>query len=315
MHKDVAEIAKECEFNFESDWRESLEKELVASGYPNPTPSDEWTLFRRLQNIRLRGVSIKPRKVRLSNEFNCPAPLQPALNEIKRKAEAGEDLRPHLSTGILRIDQEDLLMNDWGIHHFHLCTAPHKTLPDFTERTKELLFALVTDDVFYMINVFDHGAWADTDIVEILHQNWPEAIERFRLKNVVSLCWPDGKKPTADERMKLRKAGVNVFIELADGTLYHPLGFGLTSATTPIQVTLLFNACMRELKRLTKDIVAEMPDVILKAKEQGVEMKPPYKLRFRGFCDLGAIIREENSQVEFIIQPKRNGEHGTVEAD
>lgn len=305
MSADVSEIAKECEFDFENDWRESLKRELAAKGYPNSTPDDEWTLFRRLQNIRQRRVSVNPRNVHVSRELICPAALQPALDEIKRKVKAGEDLSPHLSTGILRIDEEDLMMNDWGIHHFHLCTDPHKNLPGFTDRTKELLFALVTDDAVYMINVFNHGAWADTDIVEIIHSNWPEVIDRFRIRNAVSLCWPNGQRPTAAERMKLRKAGVNVFIDVADGSIYHPLGFGLTSSTTPIQVTLLFNACRRELKRLSKDILSEMPEVIAKAKDQGVEMKAPYKLRFRGFCDQGAVIREDNSQIEFIIPPKR----------
>jgi hypothetical protein len=295
------EIAKQCSMDFQSDWRARLSQKLADLGYPNTGLDDEWTLFNKIANIERRNVAAKPRTLFVSKELACPVDLQSGLEELKRKVQAGEDLRPHLSTGILRIEEEDLLLNDWGIHHFHLGTGPHRSLPDFNERTGPVLFARVTQDAFYMINVLGHGSWTDTDLIEILHRNWPASIIKFKANGVVGVAWPNNQKPTAQERQRMRKAGINVFIELADGTVYNPLALGLTSAGTNVAVTMQFNAYRRAMKELSKQVLDKMPDVLKHAKEIGLPMKPPYLLRFQGFHDRGPIIYDEANDVQFVI--------------
>ena len=55
-----------------------------------------------------------------------------------------------------------------------------------------MLFARVTDSDFYEIHTASHGTWADLDLIEILHTNWPQAIEHRKLPQALALQYvPD----------------------------------------------------------------------------------------------------------------------------
>lgn len=67
---------------------------------------------------------------------------QSGYKTLKAKFANGDDVTPHLSSNILNDTYEDYLLNDWGIHHFHL----GQNISDgFAGRTGPLLFALITN--------------------------------------------------------------------------------------------------------------------------------------------------------------------------
>jgi hypothetical protein len=56
------------------------------------------------------------------------------------------------------------------------------------------------------------------DVLESIHRNFPETINRYRANGVTGAKWD------AEMRRKLRKANVNSLTAVADGTVYMPIG-------------------------------------------------------------------------------------------
>jgi hypothetical protein len=156
------------------------------------------------------------------------------------------NMRPHQGKEIDDPLYKDALLSDWGIHHLHLGTVLD---PDgFIKRTKPVLFTRVTNDCLYMIQIMDHGpgaedVWSKQEIVEIIHRNWPDSIRQYRIKGIEL-----ERKATDSEIKQLRGAGILTMLEMKDGTIYMPVGGGIASDRTSLQVALaLFasRACAR----------------------------------------------------------------------
>jgi hypothetical protein len=204
---------------------------------------------------RHRFVAPVPRNVLISRELRKSgvAAYQAAFDAIKQKIERGEDLTPHLSTLVhkpfrnassTRRGNRDYLLSDWGVHHLHLATTlrPNGT----SERTKDVLFAIFSQDTAYLMCLQLHpkeANWADEDIFAIVVKNWPNADlvhQSFSGLTMVS-------KPSNEERLQLREAGVMTPMEI-DGKLYVPRNMGLTTAGTSIHLTQEVNQLMWSLR-------------------------------------------------------------------
>jgi hypothetical protein len=168
--------------DFFSDWLNIL-KDILENhwGYDVSNISAEDLPFIYF-NAEKRRPDQRVRVLELSDAFSCPPSLQAGWDRLKMLVESGGDLTSNLSKLVNRINNKDSLLNDWGVHHFHL---GENLNGQFIERTAPLLFALVTKDRFYAINIFNHGAWADEDVIEIIHRNWPEAISKYKIQNVI----------------------------------------------------------------------------------------------------------------------------------
>ncbi len=151
---------------------------------------------------------------------------------LKTKLTAGDDVTPYLSKMLLKSDYEDSLLNDWGIHHFHL--GKNVDSSGFINRTGPLLFVFATPTDACCIGVFSHGVWSDQELVRILHRNWPAAISTFRLNGVLGLSQISSNQDIAE----LRKAGCQTVVEVEQGIVYAPTGGGYSTAGTSIAATL-----------------------------------------------------------------------------
>jgi hypothetical protein len=210
--------------DFMADWHNLLAREISAIDPAYASGSAE-QLCHRWLNWRLRSIPARPRRIREAREFMCPPARQGAFTQLRRKIRQGDDVAPHLSKGILKLDSNDALLNDWGIYHLHLGTALEKPPSPFVERTREVLFARFDDDNAYLISVGVHGDWAQKRLLEVVHRNWPQTITHARL--------PAGVKPaydfTDDDRTKIRKAHVQA-IEEVDGVTYMAPGGGVMTS-------------------------------------------------------------------------------------
>jgi hypothetical protein len=94
------------------------------------------------------------------------------------------------------------LLYDWGIHHIHFAPGG----------TKDLLFACISPDTAYFITIMDHEKeggsiiWANSDLIEIIHNNWPEILVPYRYKG------KENSNITNELRSKLRKSHGNSLI-------------------------------------------------------------------------------------------------------
>ena len=226
--------------DFVGDATAILLARLVALGYQLPAVLSEQSVRMRYFNVQHRLIPRRPRSILRAAGFACPPEVQAGLTLLERKVAQGDDLRPHLSRGLLDAGYSDALLNDWGIYHFHLGTTLDQQ--GFIARTKPVLFARIEADTAYFIDVRLHGRnvpapWSSLELLRCLHANWPATIEPFRAQGVVGLAYAPGEGPPTDEQIaQLRNAGVNVLHELAPGAVYAPPGYGYATDGTSVRV-------------------------------------------------------------------------------
>lgn len=176
--------------------------------------------------LRKRLISDKSRQIHKSDIFSCPENLQIGLSQLENKIINGESLRPNQSRKLQDLDDKDGMLFDWSIYHFHLGTTLE--MDGFISRTGPLLYALVDDNNVYFIDVLNHGQWTNQNLLKIIHRNWPNTIDAFRIKdeNIVGLQ----HNASDDEINSLRRANVNVLIEVEPGVIYVGPGGGLVAS-------------------------------------------------------------------------------------
>ncbi|MEI6609922.1 MAG: hypothetical protein WCO53_09300 [Deltaproteobacteria bacterium] len=248
--------------DFVNDWMAVLKDILVNHwGYDTTgIPDDEIPLV--YFNAELRRIEKRLRKIEYATGFSCPDELKKGLEVLKNKIETGQDITPNLSKLVLKPQNMDSLLNDWGVHHFHL---GEDLEGNFIKRTKPLLFALVTNNIFYVIGIFSHGEWANDSIVEIIHKNWPESISQYKVKEDVQLSY----NLTSEERLKFRKNQLNSYFQCSDGTLYAPVGGGSVTSGYNVQSTIRMIQQKKHLKNLENFLEGELPRIRSDLEKQG----------------------------------------------
>ena len=218
--------ALQIELDFKNDWIGYLRKNgLPACGlkYKEKLSPKENTI--RFLNAYNRRIPLaKPRKVLLSKELLIPPQFQQDYEALVALILAGGDLKPYLSRHIAtrnRPDWNDGLLNSWGIQHLHFRR----------EGTDHLLFCVITDADVYLIQVLPHDEqqWVNTQLIQILHDNWPETIARANH----SLMKPE--EFSTSKRQSLRGYNANFAVTVADGTVYLPLAGGTTASGDSIE--------------------------------------------------------------------------------
>ncbi len=218
--------AHQIGLDFKSDWIGYLHKiGLPACGlkYKEKLSPEENTI-RFLNAYNRRVPPSKPRKVLLSKELLIPPQFQKDYEALVALIQTGGDLKLYLSRHIVRRkrpDWNDGLLNSWGIQHLHLRR----------EGTDHLLFCVITDADVYLIQVLPHveEQWVNTQLIQILHDNWPDTIARAHH----SLMKPEAF--STSKRQSLRGYNANFAVTVADGTVYLPLAGGTTASGDSIE--------------------------------------------------------------------------------
>ncbi len=233
--------------DFDKDFDNLLIAELTDKNLHIDETGNSEKLRMRYFNYKRRSIYEIPREVLISKEFSCPPEYQTGLENVKNKFENGESLLPHLSKELINLDYNDSLLNDWKIYHLHLGSEFEENGSGFIKRTGPLLFARVEDDKVYFINVMPHtDSWTKQEMIKIIHNNWPESIEMYRLKDVIGL----EHIPTDDDIKVMRKFGVNSSIEIEPGIVYMSIGLGQTTAKTSMEVAMVISQYSRLIPKL-----------------------------------------------------------------
>ena len=212
--------------DFETDLQAGFAALLGQYGHSPPAGERATDTVEGFLNLQTRLVSRAPRAVHRSRELDAKALAawnRAGLELIEGKARRGEDLAPHLSTRNRNANYDDALMNEWGIHHFHL--GRMRTRSGFNSRTEALLFAVVRPDDLYLVDVLDHDradGFANRSLIEVVHRNWPHLIAHARFADGAAL----EHSASNAERDALRGAGIVVLAQADDGTVYGAPGGG-----------------------------------------------------------------------------------------
>lgn len=206
--------------DFKADWHDTL-IEVMSNDWGMETKGLTTDIPVHYFNAAQRRIPSRPRTLLISDTFQCPAEHQAGWELIQQKVKDGLDLIPHLSKLIVKTKKTDLMLNDWGVYHLHLGTRIEN---GFVERAGPLLFARITDEYFYAIDVYDHSSWTNGGIVETIHRNWPESVAHWVMHGV------KGSTLTDEERAALRKVHTNTFFLTKDDTTYGPIGGGTVAS-------------------------------------------------------------------------------------
>lgn len=264
------------QMDFVSDWQEINIREMQAEGLQFPaSTSKDLLVIRYLNYERKKGGEAHPRKVHFSKEFACPPSVQNGLNKLVHVLENGQDISPYLSTRVDNVNYLDGLFNDWEILHLHLGERPHPRNPRFIERTNELLFLILKQDNAYLINVFDHKvSWANKSILQTIQDNWPSLIEWCILRGI-SL----ERNVTMEEHFELRKAGINVMMELTDkngkSVVITPPGLGITTSGDSIQDVREYDRMVHAFRKVEQWAKQNISKII----PSGVPVPDPIQLK------------------------------------
>jgi hypothetical protein len=204
-------------FDFKEDWKAYVEVELKALGFSYDEDTSTSKNFLKLLNAQRRIPNPQPRKIFFAKTFNCPKHLERDFNVLLEKITNGDKIRPYLSKNIKKNGYIDYALDDFGVLHFHFKPA----------RTGELAFAWITQGEVFFVDVQNHGkaypnVWFNTNFVQIIHDNWPELIARYKLPF-------ESDKIDSNARKNFRKNGVNSHITVSDGSSYMSPGGGFVS--------------------------------------------------------------------------------------
>lgn len=305
----------EVKMNLIKDWNNHLNNIMLKMGYKPKTGGYNSLDYHKAMK---KLIPVRPRKVHFSEEFSCPSECKSALNELISAIESGKNLLPYMSKQVIKPTKNDGLLNDWGIHHFHLNKDVEKD-SIFIQRSDWLLLAFVNEEAVYFLNVYPHKKpylWSHIKLVEIIYNNWPSLIEKNRLEGVVGLT----EKLDDESYSKLRKANVSTFVELGENQVYALIGGGYASdgsSTEAVRTSdywynyirrielyirdeyksfkrqmLPFDSCSMDKKLEIKLLTLTKEELILLEKQRNVILKINYNNGNIRMCKLSSLLDE-----------------------
>jgi len=182
--------------------------------------SPEENTMRFLNAYNRRIPAAKPRTVHESRELSIPSEYRQDYEALVALIRVGGDLKAFLSREILkkkRPDKNDPLLNSWGIQHLHFRIG----------WDDQLLFCVITESDVFVIQTLPHTAeflWVNTQLIQILHDNWPDLIARAKHSGLRPEVFP------ASKRQSLRSFNANFLVTVADGTVYLPPAGGIMAS-------------------------------------------------------------------------------------
>lgn len=254
--------------NFEADWIAYLREHMVnIQGWSvdEIAALDDRDVRIRHFEACQRRVIPRPRMIETAGDFVCPLDHRAGWNALQDKVRRGEDINPHLSTRHASILFLDGLLAEWGVQHFHLGIDQHPHNPAYIARTGPLLYALVTDDFFYAINVYSHQSFEDNGILDSIHRNWPELISRYRAKGVTGGDW------TACDRKYLRSNNANVLTTVNDGTVYMPISGGVMASGMNAEAVKAADYWNMRVQGLQRDFETKLDELLPTLRQNGYD--------------------------------------------
>ena len=246
-------------WGFES---ETLERYLNAS-----QGTKEWDLLREVAlmtwfNYLRRRIRARPRKIVPNPSLKCPSEVASGWFKLQQEIKRGDDLTPRLSRKIEEADCNDGMLNDWGIHHFHLGTAFDPKHPRLVQGTGLVLFAIVDPYEIYPIDFGPHGSWGDRGLLEKAISSFPGRFESFCLKGFTDVAGLD----LGENVVEMRKNRMNPVFRIGN-KIYIPPGMGVTTAGTSVVATMMLDHARRQLLGLEARLCE-----FFKAKNRSVEI-------------------------------------------
>lgn len=243
--------------SFKSDLVDIIKQNFDQSKIRYDSDLDAENLAIQYCEMLTRRITSVPREVHFSRE------IHDSLNALKQKER--KDLRKHLvdirqsvflikdhlingnningfmSKNIQVSRSKDWMLWNSGMHHFHLSREFEES--GFVKRSDFLLFAIITEESAYFVDVRPHNErhlWVRQNLLEIVHSNWPELMEVSVLRGV------DGTNLTDEERQELRRKKIMHAADF-DGKAIGPIRGGMALDGSSLQCRWIVTKLFHEL--------------------------------------------------------------------
>ena len=266
---------KPVRINLFKDFADAVRRDMSLEGYDiTHVQDDDHAAIMLYYKIRRYAIEPRARHVLKASGFEHPPRYELGIQQLEQAIRNGTRLTPYRSKRIATAASSDDLFDYWQIHHFHL--GSNQMDDGFVERTNELLFCRIEDEHAYFIKIASHDSspWAKKELVEIIHENWPDTISSARLPNVSSL----GVELNDEDRKALRKANVVTFLNMADGTIYIEPGIGRTMGGLHWNDLGAADDIHRFTETVEAQVTNEWPHIIENARRLGYFLKEPVSL-------------------------------------
>lgn len=257
-------------------------------------------------NWRERLIPAVPRQVSRSPEFESnpvaskrSTTIAQIIDDIKqgrdltrylsRRVKVGFDLPWARATKNLnRSHHLDLLLNDWGIHHLHISTTAEAD--GFVERDGPVILAIFRPKCAYLIDVGNHGDWAQERLIRVVVATWPDDELALEIKWILG----GGRSYTNDERAKRRAAGISTFVQI-DNRVFAP-AVGISTAGTSVKVLVRAGRIMRAVGNFQKQMQSDLASIVELIRQHGCYPADTPEFEF-GLSQQGFAIIERTSGV------------------
>lgn len=289
------------EVNFFKDLETEIKEKLKDFGYPIPSFTQLRKQDKRpdevdknhelydVTNLLIHYLTVVQRRIPIKKwNIHISPKLQnrPEIQELKTKLSSGDDVNEYLSKQVKEKNQKktaDRLLYEWGIFHIHF---------ERGGKGDDMLFVYFDENDAYFIDILQHEkeniTWTRSDLVQILHDNWPQALSMHVFNN--GLDGKDSTLPriiTDEERRNLRNKNGGAHVIVNDGTVYKKMGGGITPSGAPYIAVNDSTAMIKDIKKLQYDILENKQTIC-----DFVGIQHP-KLRLKLSCDLEIRIIEE----------------------
>jgi hypothetical protein len=230
-------------------------------------------------NLEMKLIKPVPRNVFISKELKSriiPIENRLALISIENKIRTGIDVNYHKNKGTFDPTYNDLLLNDWIIHHLHLSDKKTNKNQRFYDRTKYVLFAAFNPTQAFLIDIRTHGkngephVFARKELLEIMDNNWPTILKDYNVEDDIKLT----HNPTDEEIDTARKKGLTFFAtKVNERAIINP-GIGITTSGHNIHIVKRANEIVRYIQESLMEIDKDTEGIKMALSEQsGHEIK------------------------------------------
>ena len=281
---DLSQDAGEGIMNFQSDLKNFFKIHFSLKGVKYEGDSEVADLAARYCEMEIRRISPKSRRVHFSAELNDslrkltqeadPAQKVKALEagnavfKIRHLLVEGDDLTPHLSKSVNDAHSQDGLLWDYGMHHFHL--SFNLDASGFVERSDYLLFAILTDEDAFLVDIRKHHdseglLWVRQNLLGIVQSNWPEITSSRQLHGV------RGTTLTDRQKKNLRDKNTNTALEIGSQAIA-PLGWGTMADGSSTWCRFWADKLLYEIEKLESYFSSQPSDLRSALESKGIEL-------------------------------------------
>lgn len=248
-------IVENIQIDLECDWKELVIEEIQNLGleFENGRDKDSiildyFTYLRKVGSPKRKEVLYSKEIEQTISNLEENSLYKDGIKMIKDKLESNESIEAHLSKRIDNLSDRDDLFNDWEVLHMHLGTVQDKRNSNFIERTGPLLFLLLKSDTAYFIDIYEHGDWTKTSILQTIYNNWP--------KLLFVLPFDEINLSYGEESLRIPGVLIPSVIQGPHNNEISvlPLGLGMATDNTPNQDVEAFDRCKQYFHNLEDEI-------------------------------------------------------------